>query len=466
MSLKKNLLKNGIASAIQKGVRVFEQLLLVPFFITAWGASYYGEWLTLTIIPSMLAFSEFGLGTSAGNSLILLYCDNKKQEAANVAKSGFVMVTTLIFVGILMSVVALYVLNTFHVFDKSLIKTHDAVISVGMLMIARILNFYTPLYRAYYSAARKASISMNMDSAFRVLVLLGGIAVLYFGGGVILFALTNLTLTIIFIPIYIIVAYKILGLHLTHKGKVLRSDIKIVAIKGFGFFLSPIWQALYFQGITFIVRLLLGPVAVTIFNTTRTISRSIIQVFNMIGSTIYYDLQYEIGLKNFNKARKLFRFGLTISFFIALLGELFLILFGPWFYEIWTKKSIELPLLLWYILTISVGLHSIWWMCTIVFEAVNKPYSLTITGIISSVLSLVVSYLLGSIYGLTGIGIGYIVLDISMLIVLFPLSCKELNQSIPNLIFESLRDLKLYLIDYSNIILKQKVKKTKNNTFV
>jgi len=50
LSLKKNLLKNGLASAVQKIIKIAEQLLLVPFFISAWGAAYYGEWLTLPLL--------------------------------------------------------------------------------------------------------------------------------------------------------------------------------------------------------------------------------------------------------------------------------------------------------------------------------------------------------------------------------------------------------------------------------
>ena len=89
MSLKKNLIKNGIASALQKGVKVAEQLLLVPFFINAWGAAYYGEWLTLTIIPTMLGFSDLGFGSAACNSFVLKYAAGDKKGAADTAKSGF-----------------------------------------------------------------------------------------------------------------------------------------------------------------------------------------------------------------------------------------------------------------------------------------------------------------------------------------------------------------------------------------
>ena len=70
MSLKRNLLENSFASFFQKGVIVLDKLFLVPFFIQYWGVEYYGEWLTLTIVPSFLAFSQLGFGNAASNIVV------------------------------------------------------------------------------------------------------------------------------------------------------------------------------------------------------------------------------------------------------------------------------------------------------------------------------------------------------------------------------------------------------------
>jgi hypothetical protein len=97
MNLRKSLLKNGIASLINKVIKIADQLLLVPFFISAWGTAFYGEWLTLTIIPSIIGFSDLGFGTAAANFFILKFLGNKKQEAANISKSGFLSIHIIIF---------------------------------------------------------------------------------------------------------------------------------------------------------------------------------------------------------------------------------------------------------------------------------------------------------------------------------------------------------------------------------
>ena len=98
MSLKRRLLNNGLASIFQKGVRVLEQLFLVPFFISAWGAAYYGEWLTLTIIPSIIGFSGLGFGTAAANSFVLNYASGDKKRAANTSVTGMYIITVMILI--------------------------------------------------------------------------------------------------------------------------------------------------------------------------------------------------------------------------------------------------------------------------------------------------------------------------------------------------------------------------------
>ena len=60
MGITKGIINNGLANITQKIIRILDQLLLVPFFLTTWGVEYYGEWLTLSIVPSILAFSDLG----------------------------------------------------------------------------------------------------------------------------------------------------------------------------------------------------------------------------------------------------------------------------------------------------------------------------------------------------------------------------------------------------------------------
>ena len=110
-NIAKGIIGNGLAQITQKVIRVLDQLLLVPFFLSYWDASYYGEWLTLSIIPSMLGFSELGVGTAAGNSFVLAYASGNKQQAANIKKSGITVISFTIILGFILTIVVLLICN-------------------------------------------------------------------------------------------------------------------------------------------------------------------------------------------------------------------------------------------------------------------------------------------------------------------------------------------------------------------
>lgn len=438
MSVKKNILKNGLATAIAKSLRIVEQLVMVPFFISQWGAEYYGEWLTLTIIPSLMSFSDLGFGTSAANKFLLQYASGDKKGAADTAKSGIFIISLVVTVGILFSLILILTLDYFHIFDKSLIERKDAIWSLLFLMIARILNFYNQFYEAYFKAARKAALSINLQSVYTFLNIGLSLIVLVFGGGVIQFALVNLIVSILFNPLYNLYAIKSLGLHKTYKGKVEFIEVKNIMRNGFGYLLSPVWQAIYFQGTTFVVRLTLGPLAVTMFNTVRTLTRAVNQMFNIVTLSVFPEFQFEIGMGNLEKARKIFNKTFLGVILLAVLAIIFLYFFGPWFYSIWTGKSLNPPAAMWNIFILGILFNAVWWVSTIVFQAFNKPYIFTIPSTLVSLASVLSTYYLSIQMGLTGAVIGTVVLDFILALYLLPLGCRMLNQSINDLITDSL----------------------------
>lgn len=441
MSLKKNILKNGLATVIAKSFRIIEQLLLVPFFIASWGPEYYGEWLTLTIIPSMMAFSDLGFGTSAANKFLLQYAAGDKEGAANTARSGVFLISVVVAGGILLSGILIFALDRFHVFDKSLIARQDAVWALFFLMAARVITFYNQFYEAYFRAARKASLGINLQTVYSASNIIFGLLVLIMGGGIIAFALVNLIVSVVFNPAYNWKARQTLGLHKTHEGKVLKTEINSIMKNGFGYLLSPVWQAIYFQGTTFVVRLTLGPLAVTIFNTTRTLVRSVSQVFNMITLSVFPEFQFEVGAGNLEKARKVFRITFLGIIACAVAGIGFLYFLGPWFYQVWTKKALNPPPAMWNIFILSIAFNAIWWMATIIFQAYNKPYYFTVAGTLAATVSVIATWFF-SRYGLAGVALGSFLLDFILAIYLLPFGCRLLGQPLGGL-FSDLRRLKL-----------------------
>lgn len=440
MSQKKRIISNSIASIFQKLVKVAEQLLLIPFFIQFWGVEYYGEWLTLTIIPSFLAISDFGFGTATANTFLLEYAGGKKREAANTIKTGLRVLTIVIFIILFISFLILIILKHYNLLSQSLIPKDEAFWAIFILLVARIVNFFNGVFEAYYRAARKQHISTTINSIVSILIIIGSIIVLFNGGKVIGYSLIVLLITIVCIPIYIYFAKKILNFQEYKSANYSQIQAKELFHKGLGYFLSPIWQSLYFQGTTLIIRLTLGPVAVTTFNTMRTLIRSSSQIFGFVITSIYPEFQFEIGIGNKEKVKKLFSTMLGINFIIGVLFVIFMSLFGQNIYGIWTHQKIHIDFSVWFVFISSIIFYSIWFSYSFIFEANNKPYELTVSGLVISIFSVLLVYILCLKYGIIGGAFGMLFFDILMAIILLNRSKKILKINI-NEIFIYLNEI-------------------------
>lgn len=442
MSVKRNILKNGIATFFLKLVRVFEQLLLVPFFLSTWGAAYYGEWLTLTIIPSIIAFSDLGFGTAAGNSFVLKYSSGDLKGAANSNKTGLRLILIMVLTGLIISVFALMAMDHFGAFEKSIIESRDAIVSVSILILARLSGFFSQLFEAYYRAVRKAALSMNLATIRSSLNLLAGFIVLMLGYGVIAFAISQLIVILIFNSCFGLYGRKLLRSFFNqYKGEFKKEERSEIISKGFGFLMGPIWQSTYFQGTTFVVRIVLGPEAVAVFNTVRTLSRSVNQLYSMVNVSVFPELQYEFGVGNIDKVKKIFRFSIISTVGIGFSGVIFLLFFGMWFYQIWTNNQISVSHIVWNIMSIGILFNAMWLTSSVIFRALNDPQKFTIFGFISAIVSIILSYLLSKYFGLVGAAFGSISLDILMAFLVLPYSFKAINLKFYEFINDCRNDL-------------------------
>lgn len=197
--------------------------------------------------------------------------------------------------------------------------------------------------------------------------------------------------------------------------------------------MSPVWQSIYFQGGTFVVRATLGAESVAVFNTVRTVCRSVNQMYSIVNSSIFPDLQYEYGRGNLSTVHRLFRIAVWVSLLMGIIGSLFLIFFGMQIYEWWTQNVLSVPSDVWQIFIIGVLFNAVWWTAGVVYRMANKPYHLAVVGVVSACFSILVSYVLSSSFGLTGIVWGAILFDFIMMLYVLPDSCHILQMKLPDL---------------------------------
>ena len=430
--LAKGIIGNGLAQISIKVIRAIDQLLLVPFFLSFWDASYYGEWLTLSIFPSMLGFSDLGVGTAAGNSFVLAYASGDKQQAANIRKNGITVISFTILLGFILTIAILFICNYFNLFSKTLIPANEAITAVSLLMIAKLFYFFNNLTEGYFRGVRRAALGAFMYSGYSVMNIVAGLFALWVGCGVIGYAFSQFIVSIIYTIFYWIVGNRLIDLK-EYKGHFFASEIKSILIKGLGYMMNPIWNSIYFQGSTFVVRLVLGAESVAVFNTMRTACRSISQMFNIVNGSVLPELQYEYGKGNVHVVHRLFRISILTSISIGIIGTLLLCLFGLDIYNLWTKNILYVSNTVWYTFVIGILFNGVWWTAIVAYSVTNKPYHFGFASIITACLSLAVSYLLSIHFGLWGSVMGTVLFDLIMMLYILPDSCHLLGMRIKDI---------------------------------
>ena len=442
MSIIKGIISNGLANVVQKIVRIADQLLLVPFFLTHWGPAMYGEWLTLTIIPSVLAFSDLGFGSAVSNSFVLAYAAGDKQKAADLKKSGFWIITFSVLLGVILTAVAMIVCTKMHLFDKSQINAYDAMFAVVFMMMSRLISFYTQLVEGFFRGARKAALGSFLGSGSYLMNILVGLIVLLLGYGVAVFAFSQLVIAVVFTIGYSIYGCRLINLKGYH-GRILKGDITDITKKGMGYLMTPIWQSVYFQGTTFVVRIALGPEAVAIFNTVRTVCRSVNQFFSIINASIFPDLQYEYGQGHIQTVHKYFRVAVLLSMIIGFIGCIALVLFGLDIYGWWTKSVLTVPRSVWNVFMAGVLFNAVWWTSVVTYRMTNQPYHFAIASTIMAFISVGLTYILSIPLGLFGAAIGCTLFELVMAMYVLPDSCKLLGMKPSDLFINVKTDLQL-----------------------
>ncbi len=417
-----------------------EQLFLIPIFLSAWGTTYYGEWITLTAFLGTLALSDMGVGTAGASRFVLEYSGGRKAVAATTAAATLVAVTLVCSA---IAVFAIFIIlgawgSGYLVND--IFPTTELVGALLLLIGARLPAFYIPVFIGFWTAIGRPATAMNLLTGMAATKVALTVLVLLMGGRIISVAAIDFIVSNVFLLFLFFGSLRVVrDIHLRLQNVALL-DIKELLKKGFSFFLMPLWQGLFFQGSILVVRAVLGAEAVVTFNTARIFTRSIAQFFSMIYMTILPEFQVQYGAGNLGMARRLFRSAQGIGLVAAFFAVAILWFVGPNLYQLWTHGELDVSSWTWMFLLIGILFNAAWSIATMVPIAANKPEGIAQGGVISAVISLGLIGVLSEPYGIAGAAAGMLVLEVVMTFLVLQISCQILGQSIRTLIPDLIAD--------------------------
>ncbi|MBH5399911.1 hypothetical protein HZZ13_19270 [Bradyrhizobium sp. CNPSo 4010] len=139
-------------------IRVAEQIILVPLFLSSWGAQLYGEWLAVAALAGFAAIANLGVGQAAAAEVVLQSTRNELGKASRVVVTSLVTIVASITVGLVGLGLILAVADLRALVGIGLDDMPTPALLVVMLAAATLITFLSEPLAGTLSAAHGAAV--------------------------------------------------------------------------------------------------------------------------------------------------------------------------------------------------------------------------------------------------------------------------------------------------------------------
>lgn len=411
-SLKLNVFLNAGAGVWGKISGAVIRLVQVPLLLSALGVDDYGRWLVLSTFPSWLMLASFGFGSVSANEMTMSVAAGDIKTAKKVFSTTISLVFGICIIGSLLIALIAPLVPWETFLDLAPDRHQEVATAVVWMSVAVFLSFCTEALSGRYVAGKKAHLSMLINSFNPLLSLIALILCLNFSIRFDHIALAMLIATTTFFAIYLFFSWKAMPQISFSFSHIQTKRFKFLLKKGAAFQAFPFGNALLFQGSLMIIQSILGPVAVTIFSTARTLVRTVNQVMEVINQAVWPELSHLFGSGDLVKAARLHRAAVAASALLSVAGVIFLAVGGQLIYQLWLGKSIGLSQELLIMFLLPIPFNALWFTSSVVHVAGNKHEELALRFLIAAALACVACAVLAYYFGIEGAALSTIVADI------------------------------------------------------
>jgi len=430
-SVKRRLTLGFISNWISKLASTIIQLVQVPVFLHFWAVPVYGEWMILNSIPSYLSFSNIGFGTVAGNEMTMMVAREDRQGALRVFQSCWWFIAM-----ICSAVIALLSIVLYYVPAARLLKIHnispsDAKWIIFYLGVSVMLGQFEQLLQSAYRCIGRYPYGSFIKSVFSLSAFACMILAVAFNAGprftALVFACANITGTAI---LCVLVRRDIPWIEYGWKHASF-AEIRALARPAIAFMGFPIGNALNLQGTLLAVGYALGPTAVVVFGTARTVSRVALQMVQMVNGTFEPEMSIAYGAGNYPLVRSLLRRACQLALIVAVVIVLGMMSVGPWFLHHWTGGHVPPSRVLLDILLLVVVLYALWSTSSVLMTSTNQHQRLATYYVLGTSIACTLCYFLGRAFGLYGAAASLLVSELVMNLYVVPAALRISQDTLP-----------------------------------
>ena len=424
MRLKKLLIRNSLASGFGKLSTVLFRFVQVPLLLSALGAEDYGRWLVLYSFPSWIALTNLGFGSVAANEISMAVAAGDDEKARSIFSTVLALISRIVLAGSVVAAIFTPFIPWEVILKTSAAQHNRLSIAVILFVVLTLISFFGDAYAARLRAARKMHLWVLIAAVPPWLELLCLLIILQFSTRFDYMAIAVLGVEIIYVLALMWFSKQAFPTLVFSRSGINKAYYRLLFKKGLSFQAFPLGNALLFQGNLLIIQTLLGPTAVAMFSTVRTLVRSINQMLEMVNQVMWPELSILFGAGELHRVARLHRLGVALSVTIACLSVLFLALFGHTLYNLWTENTILLSQHLLLLFLLPMPFYALWFTSSVVHMASNQHEKLAIRYLTAVGLSVIACASLSYFFGIEGAAVSTLIGDIVLIPYVFKTSLK------------------------------------------
>ena len=415
MSKVSNLVKNLGAGSWARVSNIGFKLLQVPLLLAFLSPEDYGRWLILYSLPSWLSYASQGFGSVAANEIPMRIAAGDADGARRVYATSVVFLLA-IAVGGMAVVGAIVPWVPWSGFLSVAPERHSEMVWAALWLAASLfLSFIGELFSGRYRAAQRAHGGIMVASFHPWAELLFMLIAFQFTRRFDYLALAVLLATVSYLVVYAWLSKRAYPSLTLKWANVDRTAFRQLFRQGFAFQAFPLGNALLFQGNLLVVQLVLGPAAVALFGTARTLVRVLNQALELVSKSIWPELSYQYGAGDLAGMRKLHRLGVGLCAFLAVGGVLGLSLVGGHLYEFWVGSSLALPFYLLVLFLLPIPFNALWLTSSTVLLASNRHERLARRYLVATFTAALACLVLTYAFGIGGAAVSTVVADLILI---------------------------------------------------
>ena len=430
-STKRRLFLGFLSNLVSKFATSVIQLVQVPVFLHFWSVPLYGEWMIVTAIPTYLSLSNMGFGNVAGNEMTMMTARGDRESALSVFQSCWWLISIVCTAVMVVLGATLYFFPVAERLKLHEIGATDSKWVIFYLGCSVLLNQLEALLQSAYRCIGRYPYGSFMKSVFALSAFGAMLIPVCLGGGARVTALVLASANAFFTFVLCIMVRRDIPWIRYGWSHARLSEIRRLSGPAFAFMAFPLGNALNLQGTLMAVGYALGPTAVVVFGTARTVSRVALQMMSMVNNTFWPELSSAFGTNDIPLLRSLHRRSCQMALIISF-GIVFIMMtVGPWFLTHWTGGHVPPSRPLLTLLLLVVVVFTLWSTSSTLVAAINQHQKLAAYYLFATSITVVLTFVLAKHYGLFAAAASLLISEMIMNIYVLPESLRITEDSFP-----------------------------------